>query len=129
MFAVGGISLLGCSLILLSSAPWTLDHTEPWYWFEFVLVLNYIGSSVVFPKYIGTASYFVLILAGKLSMALIAENYGLFKYKVIKAEPRQIVGCALAVLGALMIQCLNKRHADDSVDRDEGHQQTFLPPR
>jgi len=128
-FGVGTVALLVCALISLSSSPWTLHHTEVWYWFEFATVLLYIGSSVVFPKHIGMASYFVLILAGKLSMSLITDNYGLFKCKVVKAEPRRIVGCVLAVLGALVIQCLGKRHASDVVvDQIEGQEQAFLPP-
>ena len=50
-FGVGTVALLVCSLISLSSTPWTLHHTEVWYWFEFATVLLYIGSSVVFPKW------------------------------------------------------------------------------
>ena len=62
-------------------------------------------------------------------MSLVTDNYGLFKCKVVKAEPRRIIGCALAVLGALVIQCLGKRHASDVVvDQIEGQEQAFLPP-
>lgn len=128
-FAVGMVVLLTCSLISLISSPWTLHHTEIWYWFEFALVLGYISSSFIFPIFIGMGPYFVLILAGKISMSLIADNFGLFASEVVKASPRRIAGCALAVFGAAVFQIVWVRPSpDDNSGQSEGQDQASLFP-
>merc|ERR1712159_79530 len=101
--------LIVAQMVLVKDQPWEFAHTEWWYWMAWAVVTTYIGSSLMFPHYIGLASYFVLILAGKLSMSLISDNYGFLRVHIIPATPLKIVGCLVTVAGAFFIS-LSKSH-------------------
>ncbi|MES9996551.1 DMT family transporter [Desulfovibrio aminophilus] len=105
-FAVGTLALAAYALILrlpwppaaeMSQAPW-------WSWTGGVLGAFFVAVTVMLAPRLGAATMMAWIIAGQLAASIALDHFGLVGYALREASPLRMLGAALLVAGAVLVQ-------------------------
>ncbi len=103
-FAVGTVALAVYSfatrpvpsMAMATSAPW-------WAWAGGLLGAFFVSITIILAQQLGAASSMAWLLAGQFVAALVLDHYGLVSYAVHTVSWPRMVGVALVIAGALLM--------------------------
>ena len=103
-FAVGTIGLVAFglasrplpSMAMVASTPW-------WAWTGGLLGAFFVFSTIVLAAQLGAATMMAWLLAGQFIVALILDHYGLISFQVHEISWPRVLGVALLIAGAVLI--------------------------
>jgi bacterial/archaeal transporter family-2 protein len=97
VWALGGTANRG-TVPHLAALPW-------WAWIGGVFAAFYLVASLVAIPRLGVAVVFSLVISGQMLAALLLDHTGAFGLPQISANTTRLVGAAMLVFGAVLIQC------------------------
>ncbi len=75
-----------------------------WAWFGGVIAVYYLVASLVAIPKLGAAAVFSLVIAGQVIAALILDATGAFGVPQISSSVPRVLGAAMVILGAILVQ-------------------------
>lgn len=104
-FVVGTIALVAVSVLTrqswsggqLTGAPW-------WIWVGGICGAIYVAASVVLVPRIGVGNTVIFALAGQVVASLAIDHFGIARVPVHSIGPARLVGAALVIAGAVLVQ-------------------------
>lgn len=82
--------------VMAASAPW-------WAWLGGLLGAFFVSMTIVLAANLGATATMALLLAGQFTAALLLDHYGLIGFDVHTVNWQRLVGVALLIAGALMV--------------------------
>ena len=110
-FFIGSLAVSVLSMLTLISTPAQMnsDDNQFYHWFGGVIGVTYVMASVAFPPIIGYSTFFVLIVSGQLTLALLADIFGILGPVQESARgPLSIGGVVMATAGAAVVSYYNR---------------------
>lgn len=95
VLAISGAGTL--SRAALASVPW-------WVYLAGVVGAVFVASGVVIAPVTGALVFFVCVVTGQLLGSLLADHFGAFGLAVREITPQRLLGLALVVGGAILVQ-------------------------
>src|SRR6266576_1135592 len=80
------------------------DSLPKWAWFGGVYAAYYLVASLIAIPKLGAAAVFSLVIAGQMIAALILDSTGAFGVPHISLNASRVLGTALLLVGAILIQ-------------------------
>lgn len=104
-FAVGTVALLGWFFAMGSGWPASAFSRGPWWmWTGGVLGAFFVAATIILAAELGAASMLAWILASQLMAGMLMDHYGLVGFAVREISPLRVLGAALLVAGAVLVQ-------------------------
>lgn len=75
-----------------------------WMWTGGLLGAVFVATTIILAANLGAANMLVWLIAGQLLAGLLMDHYGLIGYTLREASGLRILGAALVVIGAVMVQ-------------------------
>ena len=104
-FAVGTVALLVYALVSRAPMPtMSMVATAPWWaWTGGFLGAFIVFSTIILAAQLGAATMMAWLLAGQFLAALILDHYGLVSFEVHQISWPRLLGVALLIVGALLV--------------------------
>ncbi|UGV26629.1 DMT family transporter [Rhodopseudomonas boonkerdii] len=105
-YAVGVLCMLLLALALREPVPSlsVVSRVPLWAWSGGIFGAIFIGLGIMLIPQIGTATFFVLLVAGQMLGALVFDHFGLLGVPVHPISFVRLVGAALLVCGVVLIR-------------------------
>ena len=105
-YAVGVLCMLLLALALREPVPSlsVVSRVPLWAWSGGIFGAIFIGLGIMLIPQIGTATFFVLLVAGQMLGALVYDHFGLLGVPVHPISFVRLVGAALLVCGVVLIR-------------------------
>jgi transporter family-2 protein len=109
-------TMISVSVTLLSLTLWwvsgatgrgsvpAFNSVPKWAWFGGVIGAYYLVASLIAIPKLGAAAVFSLVIAGQMIGALVLDSMGAFGVTQISLSTSRVVGTALLLIGAVLIQ-------------------------
>ncbi|MFW5837442.1 MAG: DMT family transporter [Desulfovibrionaceae bacterium] len=103
-FAVGTLALAIYCSAFLSWPTAAVLRAPAWAWTGGFLGAFFVAATIYLAPKLGAASMMAWLIAGQLISSLVLDQYGLVGYSLREISPLRVLGAAMLVAGALLIE-------------------------
>lgn len=83
---------------------WKFQSEGWWIWLGGVVGAIYVCSAAYFPKQIGVASFFVILICGQMMAALVFDHFGAFDFDRVPIKWFRVLGAGISIFGGTLIR-------------------------